>query len=92
MGTRVRLAGLDAGEVVNVAIPPGPADRFRVGLRIREDLVHSGAYYLVKARVRGRTYLRTTIINPRTTEADLSELLVAIRAAAGRVLAGGTAG
>lgn len=40
VGIRVRLAGLDAGEVIDVAIPPGPADRFRVGLRIREDLAH----------------------------------------------------
>ena len=40
VGTQVRLAGLDAGEVVDIAIPPGPGDAFRVRVRIREDLSH----------------------------------------------------
>jgi L-2,4-diaminobutyrate decarboxylase len=57
-------------------------------IRIREELVHSGAFYLVKTRLRDRTYLRTTIINPRTTENDLSALLMAVRAAASRQPAG----
>jgi L-2,4-diaminobutyrate decarboxylase len=57
-------------------------------LRIREELVHSGAFYLVKTRLRDRTYLRTTIINARTTENDLSALLTAIRAAVRRQPAG----
>jgi len=40
VGSRVLLAGLDAGEVVQVSIPPGPGDQFRVTMRIREDLHH----------------------------------------------------
>lgn len=40
VGSRVRLAGLDAGEVVQISIPPGPGDLFRVTMRIREDLHH----------------------------------------------------
>ncbi len=40
VGTRVRIAGLDAGEVLQIAVPPGPADRFRITMRIREDLHH----------------------------------------------------
>ncbi len=40
VGTRVRVAGLDAGEVVQLGIPPGPGERFRITMRIREDLHH----------------------------------------------------
>ena len=38
VGTRVRLAGLDAGEVLEIALPPRPSERFRVRMRMREDL------------------------------------------------------
>ena len=38
VGTRVRLAGLDAGEVLDIQIPPRPSERFRVRMRVREDL------------------------------------------------------
>lgn len=40
VGTAVRVAGLEAGEVVSVSIPPGPGDSFRVTMRLREDLHH----------------------------------------------------
>jgi phospholipid/cholesterol/gamma-HCH transport system substrate-binding protein len=38
VGTRVRLAGLDAGEVLEIRIPSRPSDRFLVRMRLREDL------------------------------------------------------
>lgn len=38
VGTRVRLAGLDAGEVLEIVVPATPAERFRVRMRMREDL------------------------------------------------------
>jgi phospholipid/cholesterol/gamma-HCH transport system substrate-binding protein len=38
VGARVRLAGLDAGEVLEIGIPPAPGARFRVRMRLREDL------------------------------------------------------
>jgi phospholipid/cholesterol/gamma-HCH transport system substrate-binding protein len=38
VGTRVRLAGLDAGEVLEIQIPSRPSERFRVRMRVREDL------------------------------------------------------
>jgi len=63
---------------------PGVDDLDAMQLQIREELVHSGAFYVVKTRLRDRTYVRTTLINPRTTEDDLSALLTAIRAAASR--------
>lgn len=37
-GATVRVAGMDAGEVETIHIPKGPADPFRVKLRVREDL------------------------------------------------------
>jgi L-2,4-diaminobutyrate decarboxylase len=49
--------------------------------RIRRKLLEEGSFYVVKTRLRGRTFLRTTLINPRTTRADLVRLVAAIRAA-----------
>lgn len=37
-GAKVRVAGMDAGEVDTIQVPPNPSARFRVSLRIREDL------------------------------------------------------
>ena len=37
-GARVRVAGLDAGEVTAISVPTGPRGRFRVRVRIREEL------------------------------------------------------
>ena len=38
VGTQVRVAGLAAGEVLEIVLPTGPADRFGVRMRLREDL------------------------------------------------------
>ena len=38
VGTRVRVGGVDAGEVLAIGIPGSPAERFQVGMRVREDL------------------------------------------------------
>ena len=38
VGTRVRVGGFEAGEVLTVRIPPRPAEPFRVEMRVREDL------------------------------------------------------
>jgi len=37
-GAKVRVAGMDAGEVSSIQVPSNPSARFRVKLRIREDL------------------------------------------------------
>src|SRR3954471_4685276 len=37
-GAIVRVAGMDAGEVVEIGVPSSPSGRFRVHLRLREDL------------------------------------------------------
>ena len=79
------LASLPQANIVCFRVTgPGDEDVDTLQLRVRDELVHSGAFYLVKTRLRGRTYLRTTLINPRTTEDDLSALLLAIRDAASR--------
>jgi hypothetical protein len=39
----------------------------------------SGAYCLVQTRLRGRTWLRTTIMNPLTERRDLEGLVAAVR-------------
>jgi phospholipid/cholesterol/gamma-HCH transport system substrate-binding protein len=37
-GAKVRVAGMDAGEVEEIRVPAGPADHFRVRMRVRKDL------------------------------------------------------
>jgi phospholipid/cholesterol/gamma-HCH transport system substrate-binding protein len=39
VGAKVRVSGMDAGEVEEIRVPPGPAGRFRVRMRVREDLL-----------------------------------------------------
>lgn len=52
-------------------------------VRVRQALVTRGDFYLVQTRLPGRgTWLRTTLVNPLTTDEDLSALLSAIRQAA----------
>lgn len=46
---------------------------------VRAALLEGGEFYVVKTRLRGRTWLRTTLINPRTTPDDLGRLVAAIR-------------
>ncbi|HEX8437472.1 pyridoxal phosphate-dependent decarboxylase family protein [Archangium sp.] len=50
-------------------------------LRLRESLVTSGDFYLVQTTLGGRVWLRTTLINPLTTDEDLEALLQALRRA-----------
>ncbi|HEX2475622.1 MAG TPA: pyridoxal-dependent decarboxylase [Lacipirellulaceae bacterium] len=48
-------------------------------LRLRRAVIESGEFYLVQSRIDGRPALRTTFMNPLTTEDDLRELLDCIR-------------
>jgi len=43
--------------------------------RLRAALVEQGRYYLVQTQLRGQWWLRCTLMNPFTTEADLAGLL-----------------
>lgn len=51
----------------------------RFNQQIRRRLMESGRYYIVQTTLDGAAALRTTIMNPLTTDADLAELLEAIR-------------
>ncbi len=68
---RLRPPGLDAGPALDA-----------LQERARERVVRSGAFYLVRTRLPAGLFLRVTLMNPFTTEADLEGLLAALRAAA----------
>jgi L-2,4-diaminobutyrate decarboxylase len=57
--------------------PPEQVDALQ--LRLRRAIIESGEFYLVQSRIDGRPVLRTTFMNPLTTEDDLRELLDCIR-------------
>jgi len=50
-------------------------------LKVRQRVVASGKYFLVHTVLRNKVYLRTTLMNPRTTVEDLKGLIDAIREA-----------
>ncbi len=47
--------------------------------KIRKEILESGHFYIVKATLRGKVYLRCTLINPLTTENTFIELLEEIK-------------
>jgi L-2,4-diaminobutyrate decarboxylase len=57
-----------------------PAERIDAfQLRLRRAVIESGEFYLVQSRLDGRPVLRTTMMNPLTTENDLRSLLDCLR-------------
>jgi L-2,4-diaminobutyrate decarboxylase len=61
--------------------PPGPAlDALQA--RVRARCRDAGAYYFLDAQLAGARWLRTALMNPLTTAAELDGVLAAIRAAA----------
>jgi L-2,4-diaminobutyrate decarboxylase len=60
----------------------GESDLDGLQRRIRRTLLERGNFYIVQAELRGRAWLRCTLINPRTTLADLEALLAEVRAVA----------
>jgi len=57
--------------------PAGEIDQFQ--FRLRRTVIESGEYYLVQTNLDGRSYLRSTVINPLTTEEHLRGLLDCLR-------------
>ena len=51
--------------------------------RTRQKVVADGSFYVVQTQLPQGLFLRVTLMNPMTTEEDLSELLRAVRNAAG---------
>lgn len=90
--------GLTASGDFEVAVPPDcnivcfrhtpahvpPAEWDALQVRLRERLVTRGDFYLVQTRLPKGVYLRTTLINPLTTDADLDALMEALRTAGRR--------
>lgn len=58
--------------------PPHVEDGDALQARIRTVLRDEGSFYIVQTRLRGRTWLRTTIINPETEASDLDALMARI--------------
>lgn len=56
---------------------------------VRLHLIRSGQFYIVQTTLDGNAALRTTIMNPLTTQDDLCQLLVALRGVGELVLKNG---
>ncbi len=77
------LATVPEGNIVCFRYaPPHIPDADAFQTRVREAIVHEGSFYLVKTVLRGKTYLRCTLINPRTELFDLEALLQRVEAEA----------
>ena len=50
-----------------------------INRKIRQQLLEEGTFYIVQTKIQGVQYLRCTLMNPFTTEAELRELLTQIR-------------
>ena len=53
---------------------------------IRQHIIQSGAFHITQVDLHGITWLRTTLMNPFTSEQDLDELLESVVLAAQKVL------
>ena len=53
---------------------------------VRASLLRRGSFFIVQAELRGRWFLRCTVINPLTTEDDLRQLMEEIRTDAAGIL------
>ncbi len=62
--------------------PPHAADAEAFQSKVREQIIREGSFYLVKTKLSGQTWLRTTIINPMTELSDLEALLDRVEALA----------
>ncbi len=63
--------------------PAGEEERDEAQRNIRRRLLERGGFYVVQTKLAGKQWLRCTLINPRTTMADLEALMDEIRAVAG---------
>ncbi|MGB5556203.1 MAG: aminotransferase class I/II-fold pyridoxal phosphate-dependent enzyme, partial [Flavobacteriaceae bacterium] len=57
----------------------GLDDLNQLNMRIRQNLLEDGEFYIVQTKLRGVYYLRCTIMNPFTTMEHLQALLVKIK-------------
>ena len=62
--------------------PEGATDLDALQAALRRRLIEDGSFYLVQTRLPAGVYLRITIINPLTSDADLDALVYRLREAA----------
>jgi L-2,4-diaminobutyrate decarboxylase len=77
-----QLAMVPASNIVCFRfIPKGksPLDLETITQQIRQLILEDGEFYIVKTIINGKTYLRTTLMNPFTSKKELAELLEKIR-------------
>jgi L-2,4-diaminobutyrate decarboxylase len=60
--------------------PSGATDLDALQEKIRHRLRTDGSFLIGRVRLNGKLWLRTTLMNPLTTEADLAALIAAIAA------------
>lgn len=56
-----------------------PSELNTLNMAIRQKLLEDGTFYIVQTKLRGVHYLRTTLMNPFTTEKELQQLLSMIK-------------
>jgi len=66
-----------------------PAKVDALQLRLRRTVIESGEFYLVQSRLDGRPVLRTTMMNPLTSEEDLRDLVECLRRVGRKLVATG---
>lgn len=71
-------------------VNPGLSDgeQNRIISEIRKRIMESGRFYIVQTIISGKAYLRTTLMNPFTTETEMRDLLNEVRATAGQIING----
>jgi phospholipid/cholesterol/gamma-HCH transport system substrate-binding protein len=78
-GSKVQVAGMDAGQVLDIAVPASPSARFRVRLRIEESLhglVRTDSVATIGTQgVVGETFLLIHPGSPTAAEASALSLL-----------------
>jgi L-2,4-diaminobutyrate decarboxylase len=67
---------------VEPSLSPDELDELQA--RLRREVLREGRFYVVQAGLRGRLFLRLTVIHPMTTLEDMRELLGDLRRLAGR--------
>lgn len=71
----MELAAEPESNIVCFRYVPESGDPDRINKKISEELLLDGTYYIVNTTVRGRYYLRVSLMNPQTGAGDLKGLL-----------------
>jgi len=69
-------------------LAPGsnPDQLDRINSSVRKQIIESGRFYIVQTQIDGKVYLRSSLMNPFTSEQDMAELIDCIRTTAQSVI------